>query len=213
MWWKNTQILTNFQCSFAPSPGRLLMAARVGGNTANINVDNVQITTIPSSVFIIGNATANTPTSFTQTISDSGQSIVSLSSIQMSLNGAAIPAADLNTTKDSSGTTWIVYNNPALPFAPGAVNTVLVSASDGLGHNLSRTNTFSSPAYVTLNPATVATGVDTTKPGLHHEDLPGGLHRCPWDHSRLGPLHHVGRLCCHRWSASSTATSAPTPRT
>ncbi len=182
VWWKTNQILTNFHSVYAPSPGRLLMAARVGGNTANINVDNVQITTTPSEVFIIGNATANTPTSFTQTISDSGQSVVSLSSIQMSLNGAAIPPADLTVTKDTNGTTWAVYNNPALPFAPGAVNTVLVSASDGLGHNLSRTNTFSSPAYVTLNPATAATGATGT-PGfmlkiyqVDYTDALGALH-------------------------------------
>ena len=47
VWWKNHQIVTNLPTGFAPSPGRLLMAARVGGNTANIEVDNVQITTIP----------------------------------------------------------------------------------------------------------------------------------------------------------------------
>jgi len=48
VYWKNTEILTNFPTSWYPSPGRLLMAARVGGATANIEVDNVQITTVPA---------------------------------------------------------------------------------------------------------------------------------------------------------------------
>jgi hypothetical protein len=165
VWWKNTQILTNFQSVYAPSPGLLLMAARVGGNTANIDVDNVQITTIPSSVFVIGSATSSGPTTFTQTISDSGQSIVNLSTVQLSLNGTPI-TADLTVTKDTNGTTWCVYNNPAVPFPSGSVNTVVVKASDGLGTTLSRTNTFSPPAYITLDPATAATGVDTGKPGF-----------------------------------------------
>jgi len=45
VWWKNTQLVTNAPVNYFPSPGRLLMAARVGGSTANIDVDNVVITT------------------------------------------------------------------------------------------------------------------------------------------------------------------------
>ena len=48
VYWKNTELLTNFPTSWFPSPGRLLMASRVGGATANIEIDNVQITTVPA---------------------------------------------------------------------------------------------------------------------------------------------------------------------
>ena len=48
VYWKNSEILSNFQTGWYPSPGRLLMGARVGGSTANIEVDNLQITTVPA---------------------------------------------------------------------------------------------------------------------------------------------------------------------
>jgi hypothetical protein len=66
VWWKNHQVLTNMATSFFPSPGRLLMAARVGGSTANIDVDNVVITTsciLPSECVTI---TAPPPTQTTE---------------------------------------------------------------------------------------------------------------------------------------------------
>jgi len=165
VWWKNTQMLTNFQTTFSPSPGRLLMAARVGGNTANIGVDNVQITTIPSSVFVIGGAVPVSPTAFTQSMSDSGQSVVDTSSVKLSLNGTPI-TANLTVSKDTNGVTTAKYSNPLVPFPPGVTNTVVVSAKDSLGTTVSKTNTFAGIAFTTIDPATAAKGIDTSKPGF-----------------------------------------------
>jgi hypothetical protein len=45
VWWKNRQILTNYQTTYFPSPGRLVFGGRTGDANQNQHVDNIKITT------------------------------------------------------------------------------------------------------------------------------------------------------------------------
>ncbi|MBU6401418.1 MAG: hypothetical protein KGS61_13965, partial [Verrucomicrobia bacterium] len=90
VWWKGHQIITNLQANFFPSPGRLLMAARVGGNCANIDVDNVQITTIPATSVLVGKATGSAIGFSILTEDSPGGAAADTNTIQLTLNGTAV---------------------------------------------------------------------------------------------------------------------------
>ena len=57
VYYKDFQILTNFQTHFVPGPGQLVMAGRTGGLNENQHVDNITITTTPSQNVVAGTAT------------------------------------------------------------------------------------------------------------------------------------------------------------
>lgn len=48
VWWKNFQLITNLPTGLAPYPGRFLLAGRVGSRAANIELDNVMISSTPT---------------------------------------------------------------------------------------------------------------------------------------------------------------------
>jgi hypothetical protein len=163
VYWKNTQILTNFQTTFFPSAGRLIMAARVGGNTANIGVDNVQVTTEPASKAVIGNATG-TAIGFSITGSDSGPSVVDTNTISLKLNGADVTPT---TVTHVNGIATIGYKDATKPFPSGATNTVTLSFKDAQGNLIGPVDrTYVVPAYISVPASYAVTGVDTTKPGF-----------------------------------------------
>jgi hypothetical protein len=163
VYWKTNQILTNFHTTFFPSPGRLVMAARVGGNTANIDLDNLQITTVPSPTAIIGGVTGS-PIGFSIQVADSGSSIADTSTINLLFNGAAVTPTTVNKT---GGTTLITYKNAASPFPPGVTNTVTLSIKDTSGKQLGPVDrTYVVSSYLTIPAEDAVTGVDTSKPGF-----------------------------------------------
>src|SRR5579883_2218359 len=67
VYWKDTLILSNYQTSYVPSPGRLVFAGRTGGSWEFHQVDNIAITTIAVPVKPV--AVTNAPASGIQTTS------------------------------------------------------------------------------------------------------------------------------------------------
>ena len=61
--YKGVTLLDQFQTSYAPSAGRLVLAGRTGGANENTHVDNISITTVPADTFVIGPVTG-TPVGF-----------------------------------------------------------------------------------------------------------------------------------------------------
>jgi len=131
VWYKNTRLLTNFATRYYPSPGRLLLAARVGAATANIEVDNIQITTLPASEVVIG-PVSGTATGFSLSVADSGAAVADPTTVQVWLNGTPITPAASKT----GGTTTIRYDDPAHPLPPGTTNTVTVSLTQTNGQQI-----------------------------------------------------------------------------
>jgi hypothetical protein len=169
VYYKNTQILSNFQTSYFPSPGRLVLGARTGGLNENQDVDNIQITTIPATVALVGQA-SGLPDGFSITIGDSGNSVVDTTKpVTATLNGAN--ATPLSVTK-SGATTTVIYHGYPLLVPPGSTNVVTVTAKDTNGNTVgggaAGTRSFVEGAYSTV-PAgdAVTNGVNTSLPGFH----------------------------------------------
>jgi len=90
VFWKGVQLLTNYQTTYFPSPGRLVFTGRTGGANENHHVDNIAITTIPASVALVG-AASGFPDGFAITINDSGSSVINTNApITTKLNGSTV---------------------------------------------------------------------------------------------------------------------------
>jgi hypothetical protein len=148
IYWKNHQILTNLQTTYFPSPGRLLMAARVGGNTANIEIDNIEITTLPAPVALVGGA-VGFPDGFQVKVENSGVSVLDTNQpIKLTLDGSNVVATAVTSI---GGLTILTYHGfPAL-IPPGSTNQITVSAFDTHGSNIVGSPTFVEPPYAILN--------------------------------------------------------------
>ena len=163
VYWKNTQILTNLQTTYFPSPGRLLMASRVGGNTANIEIDNIQITTVAAPVALVGDA-SGFPDGFQIKVENSGVSALDTNKpIAMTLDGTNVTATAVTSI---GGLTVLTYHAfPAL-IPSGSSNYVTVSALDTRGSNIVGAASFIEPTYAVLTPAIAVTGVNTNDVGF-----------------------------------------------
>jgi hypothetical protein len=165
VWWKNVPLVTNAPVNYLPSPGRLLMAARVGGNEANIGVDNIVITTVPASHVLIGNAQA-TPIGASIQATASGKSVPDTNTIIFSVNGTVeIPSLVETST---NGVTTVAWWDTAATFPAGSTQTVQLVINDTL-KNGPYTNAVPVvvPQYAALTKSMMVTNVDTTKPGFN----------------------------------------------
>jgi len=165
LWYKGNQLITNLATGYFPSPGRLLMAARGGAKCANIEVDNIQITTIPAAKLLIGNAQA-TPIGISVQVSDSGSIIAdtSLSSIQLQVNGTTrTPTA----VSKSGPITTINWWDAASPFPAGSTQQLSLTIHDTHGNPSSATLPAVVPAYTPIPSATAVGSVDTGQPGFN----------------------------------------------
>ncbi len=163
VYWKNTQILTNLQTTYFPSPGRLLFASRVGGNTANIEIDNIQITTQPSPLALAGGA-VGFPDGFSVQVNDSGASQFDTNKpVELTLDGTTVTATSV---VKSNNLTLITYHGFPNLLVPGSSNIVTVSALDTRGTNITGTSSFIVPVFAPVSANYAVTGVDTTKIGF-----------------------------------------------
>lgn len=189
VWWKGTQILTDYQTTFFPSPGRLVFAGRTGGSYQNQEVDNIKITTVPAALALVGQP-AGLPDGFSLTINDSpGTSVVDTRSLTATLNG--VSAAPLTVTKNGAVTTVLFHGFPML-LPVGSTNTVVLNGRDTNGNDIGVTRTFVEGSYSTL-PVTdaVASGVDTSRPGFRLLPWQSGTqpNRLYWTEEQLLGLH------------------------
>lgn len=191
VFWKDKQLLTNYQTSYFPSPGRLILASRVGGNTANIAIDNIQITTIPAVEALVGPATGFAD-GFSVQVGDSGQSVLDTNQpVVLTLNGKSVTPTSVSK---SGGTTIVIYH-AGFPniLGSGSTNNWSLTAKDTLGNAItSGARTFVAPTYITVpGSLTVASGVDTTKPGFKLLTWQGSgePNRVYWANEQMAGLH------------------------
>src|ERR1035441_5959028 len=112
VWWKGTQILTNYQTTFFASPGRLVFSGRCGSLWQNHHIDNIQITTIAATVALVGQASGFAD-GFSIPISDSGSSVIDITKpVTTTLNGVSVTPTSV--TKNGSTTTIIYRSFPTL---------------------------------------------------------------------------------------------------
>lgn len=163
VWWKGTQILTDYQTAYYPSPGRLVFAGRTGGSWQNQDVDNISITTVAATVAQVGNA-AGRADGFVVDVTDSGSSVVNAATAQATATLDGTSVAPLTATKSGSTTLFAYHGFPTL-LTPGSTHTVEFACKDGNGNAITASRTFTVPAYATIPAADAVTGVDTSKVG------------------------------------------------
>lgn len=160
VWWKNVQLLTDYQTAFFPSPGRLVFGGRTGDNYQLTHVDDIVLTTVPAATAIVGAATG-TPTGFSVVINDSGASVVDVTKpIDLKLDGATVTPTSVSKT---GGATTVTYVGTT-PFAPASVHQVDITVRDTNNNVINGTPSFTVPNYLAL-PASWAVAAATT-PGF-----------------------------------------------
>ncbi len=189
VWWKGTQILTDYQTTYLPSPGRLVFAGRTGGSWQNQHVDNISITTIAATVAQVGSATGLAD-GFSLVSTDSGNSVVDPATAQATATVDGTSVAPLTASKNGADTTFTYHGFPVL-LTPGSTHEVVFTCKDGNGNTVEATRSFTVPTYGTIVAADAVTGVDTTKPGyrLLPWQSPGQPNRIYWTEEQLLGLH------------------------
>lgn len=176
--WKGTTLITNYVVDFAPSPGRLIFAGRVGGSNQYQDVDNIRLDTIPSASPVVSGTIGN-GNGFKFVISDSGPATPDTNTITLTLDGAPVTPSGIlqsGTPGGGDGLTSVYYQNPAVVLAAGSVHTNIVEFSgSSFSGTVRATNVFTVPNYMVLNSADQAAGpVSTATPGFwgHINQLP-----------------------------------------
>jgi hypothetical protein len=145
--WKGTTILEDFETGFFPSPGRLVFGGRTGGSYAIQDIDNIQITTVPSSTFLPSGLTGNA-SGFTVLVNDAQGSTLNPASVQLFLNEVAVP---FTITKE--GNVSRVTHNTSPNFLPsGSVNAVRFVGTDNNNIEAEFERTFTVRRYIILQP-------------------------------------------------------------
>jgi hypothetical protein len=159
--YKGAIVTTNFPTSYFPSAGRLVFAGRTGGANQNHHVDNISITTIAADKPVV-TGIQSSAAGFTVQILDQSTS-VNTNTIAIKLDGNTVVATSI--TKVGT-TTFVAYNQFPTLLAANSTHSVQVDFQDSAGAPITRTLSFTVPAYGTLQAGYALTGVDTTKAGF-----------------------------------------------
>jgi hypothetical protein len=170
--WKGNPVLENFDASaFFPRPGRLVFGGRTGGSFAYQDIDNIRITTVPATTFLISGLRGNA-SGFTVTVNDAQGSTLDPSSVQLFLNDEPVDftittAGAVNSIRHDTAPNWL----PA-----GSTNEVRIVASDNNNIEAELIRSFVVRRYVILEPdwRAPAGSWDTSAPGYT-----GFIHQLP----------------------------------
>lgn len=162
VWWKGTQILTDYQTSYFPSAGRLVFAGRTGGSWQNQQVDNIAINTLAAALAQVGGASGYVD-GFAVSVSDSGQSIVDGTTLKAKIDGTTVTGL---VTSKAGGVTTVIYHGYPAVFAGGSIHTLSLELKDTHGNLVAAERPFTVPAYVNLPAGDAVAGVDTAKVGF-----------------------------------------------
>jgi hypothetical protein len=188
VFWKGSEILSNYQTAYFPSAGRLVFAGRTGGSWQNQQVDNIKVTTIPAALALVGQV-KGTPSGFSVDITDSGNSVVDTTKpVTLKLDGNTVATGTV--TKNGAVTTITYEGYPTLLTA-GTSHTVTVNAQDTNGNTVTGTPTFTVPTYATIPAGDAVTGVDTSKVGFKILPWQSGIepNHVYWANEQLVGLH------------------------
>jgi len=188
VFWKGSEILSNYQTAYFASAGRLVFAGRTGGSWQNQHVDNIKITTIPAALALVGQV-KGTPSGFSVDITDSGNSVVDTTKpVTLKLDGTTVTPGTV--TKNGPVTT-ITYDGYPKLLVSGTSHTITVNAQDTNGNTVTGSPTFTVPTYATIPAGDAVTGVDTSKVGFKILPWQSGIepNHVYWANEQLAGLH------------------------
>ena len=165
VWWKNTQLLTNYQTAYFPSAGRIVFGGRTGDENEIADIDNIEITTVAASSFLVSSV-GLTGDAMKAVITDTPGSIFDPASLVLKVDGVVIPNSDITITK--SGVESTVTYKPKTLFVSGSTHKVDISAKDGAGNSAvsARDVTTGAYSFVAAAKAVPADSINKSKPGF-----------------------------------------------
>ena len=140
--WKERTILDNFQTSFFPSPGRLVLGGRTGGANSIVHVDNLKLTTVLADKALLSGLETDA-NGFTVNFRDVGNSRIEQNSIALELNGESITPTDVSKDGDI---TSVMYTQSTF-FEPGSSHEVRITAMTSDGDSIDQTVPFTISGY------------------------------------------------------------------
>lgn len=145
--YKGNKILDNYQTTYFPSVGRIVLAARTGGANENTHIDNIKITTVPADQPIVG-IPQGSSCGFTVQVADAGTISPNQSTFSVKLNGNNVTPSISRTAPN----TTLTIDTPTF-LAAGSTNPVTISFTTSSGATVSATRNYVVPASLTI-PAT-----------------------------------------------------------
>lgn len=193
IYYKNSPVVENLQTTFVPSAGRLIFSGRTGDAREFHHVDNIKLTTVPATNFIVsalsGNAAGLEVTFSDIPASDTFPgSLLDTSTLDITLNG--VKATPTGFLKNGLDTKVVVTLPTYLP--PNTTNTVKVIAKDNRGFSITEERIFIVGPYSVI-PASFAVDsaiVDKTKPGFKARIHQLSIDRDPTDANAENQLNN-----------------------
>ena len=166
VYYKGTQLLTNYPTGYVPGPGRLVLAGRTGGLDQYQDVDDITITTTIAQNVTAGTAATGLGDGVSVPFFDSGVGVVDTTkAATMSIDGG--PAIAPTTIAKNGGTTTLFYYGYPNYLVPGSAHTVVASVTDVFGRVITTsTLSFTVQPYSIVDSAYQVTGVNTATPGF-----------------------------------------------
>jgi hypothetical protein len=164
VWWKDVNIVENADTGFSPRPGRILFGGSTGGSMMYTAIDDICVTTFPSSEVIVSKATGN-PIGFTVDLIDSGLSEANLDTVVLTLDGNVVPTLIKEKTGSVSTVGWY---DVTMPQVIGSTHIVGVALQDTQSPPVDITGEveYTVGPYETLPPEYAVTDVNTGQPGF-----------------------------------------------
>jgi hypothetical protein len=169
VYYKGSAVIENMQTTFVPSAGRLIFAGRTGGSCEFHQIDNIKLTTVPATNFIVSGLSGNA-VGVEVTFSDipaSGTfpgSYLDTNTMNITLNGTAVTPTGI--MKNGLDTKVVVALPSILP--PNSTQSVKVIAKDTRGIQITEDRQFLVGSYSIIPPLydVDTTRIDKTKPGF-----------------------------------------------
>ncbi len=148
--WKGVKVVENLPTGWVPSGGRMVFAARTGGEWEAHHFDNVSLTTTPAPLAAVTQAIARS-TGYTFTISDFGTTSV-FSGLPSGIDSLIIDNTVVTPTSViKSGTTTTVTYDPGTLLANRSSHTYELIFKDQNNNLLSGSGTLTTPALAEAN--------------------------------------------------------------
>jgi len=127
---KGITLVTNLAVPYTASPGKFVIAGRTGGLWEEQDIDNIVITTVPSSNPVISGIAANAY-SWNFKIYDSSSVTPNTNSIAVLVDGVSVTPTRItqsgNIGSDGSGATTVFFESATPIFASGTLHTNTIS--------------------------------------------------------------------------------------
>lgn len=143
--YKSDIVVSNLQTAFFPSPGRMVFAARTGGENENHHIDNLRLKTTPATSPTVG-VIIGQPSGFILPIDDSGTIQPRVDTIVAKLNGTTVTP----TATRTGAQTVLSFNVPGAFFTVGSTQEVSLTFTDSAGAPVTANRSFVVQNYTLL---------------------------------------------------------------